>query len=503
MRLLFSILYSLRASLLLVSIFCFQYTPAQKTKEEQLIDKQIETANTLHFEGNVKKLFSVSKKIIQKSEDMGYEKGLAYGNFYIASAFLYTRQFKESIKYINKAQIYTDYLKSDPVQDSRNYVILGHNYFNLNLYSLSYKNYRKAIDIASSVKNKDEKLWRAESSYYAALNILYRETGKQDSVYYYLKKEKNILDKLHDKNIYTAKTYSNVRFGNYFLTEKKPDSALYYYEKALSLLEGRNINISEEVYRGIGNVYEYEKDYEKAIGYYTQAVEISKKNNSWGLNITYKRLEMLYEKTGHYQKAKEYKELYEKINDSLEFKEKLERDFIVNELLKFEKEQHENRRKDDLKKAISIMIAIMILLMILSYYYKKSRDKNKKITTENQEIISRKEVENQNLKLKINLAFDEVIQLAKDNSPEFWARFQEVYPEFRNKILKLNPDLKKTELILLAYTYLGFNNKDVSEYTFKAIPTIKNNKSNLRKRLDIPAKTDFTVWLRNYLDDKQ
>ncbi|MGC5745929.1 helix-turn-helix transcriptional regulator [Chryseobacterium sp. NFX27] len=102
---------------------------------------------------------------------------------------------------------------------------------------------------------------------------------------------------------------------------------------------------------------------------------------------------------------------------------------------------------------------------------------------------------------KTEEAFDEIIQLAKNNSPEFWAHFQEKYPEFRKKLIKINAHLKVSELIFCAYIYLGFNTKDIAKYTFKAVQTIKNNKYNLRKRLNIPPKDDTTLWLRKNLDE--
>ncbi|MBP2615212.1 helix-turn-helix transcriptional regulator [Chryseobacterium jejuense] len=97
--------------------------------------------------------------------------------------------------------------------------------------------------------------------------------------------------------------------------------------------------------------------------------------------------------------------------------------------------------------------------------------------------------------------FDEIIQLAKNNSPEFWAHFQEQYPDFRKKILVLNANLKVSELIFCAYIFLGFTTKDIAKYTFKAVQTIKNNKSNLRKRLNIPVQHDTTLWLRKKLEE--
>jgi len=105
------------------------------------------------------------------------------------------------------------------------------------------------------------------------------------------------------------------------------------------------------------------------------------------------------------------------------------------------------------------------------------------------------------LRQKTSEAFDEIMYLARHNSPEFWGYFQEKYPDFQKKLLEINSNLKVSELILCAYIYLGFNTKDIAEYTFKAVQTVKNNKYNLRKRLSVPAKDDMVVWFRNNLDN--
>lgn len=91
--------------------------------------------------------------------------------------------------------------------------------------------------------------------------------------------------------------------------------------------------------------------------------------------------------------------------------------------------------------------------------------------------------------------------MAKANNVEFFTRFQEAYPEFIYTIRKINPDLKVSELTLLAYFYLGFNNKDIAYYTYKSTFTIRNRKHNLRKKLNINSDEDFELYLKSILND--
>ena len=187
-------------------------------------------------------------------------------------------------------------------------------------------------------------------------------------------------------------------------------------------------------------------------------------------------------------------EQYSKINDSLSFEHKKIQDTPIKHILREKEEQDQKKEKNYLY----LLIILFAIILLAVYLILKRISKSNRI--EKLEIIFENEVKTQELKLKVNESFDEVIHLAKTNSPEFWARFQEVYPEFRGRLLAINPDLKHSELILTAYIYLGFNTKDIAEYTFKAIKTIKNNKYNLRKRLVIETKDDFVLWIRNQID---
>ena len=175
------------------------------------------------------------------------------------------------------------------------------------------------------------------------------------------------------------------------------------------------------------------------------------------------------------------------------------RDGVFNEyfLLNFFDDFHYFHSEKSYTTIIILISALSLLAVSVLYiFYRKTHKKKEEATINLQQEKENVEV----LSKKVNESFEEIIHLAKTNSPEFWGRFQEIYPEFRNKLLEINPDLKTTELTLCAYILLGFNTKDVAEYTFKAEKTIRNNKYNVRKRLDVPAKTDFTIWLRNQAD---
>ncbi|GAL81845.1 hypothetical protein JCM19274_2829 [Algibacter lectus] len=112
-------------------------------------------------------------------------------------------------------------------------------------------------------------------------------------------------------------------------------------------------------------------------------------------------------------------------------------------------------------------------------------------------VIKQKNLERDKLKQKLNVAFDEVISLAKENDASFLIRFQEVYPKVCEKLLEVNPKLVNTELSLCAMIWLNFSSKNIAQYTHVQPKTVQTKKYRLRKKLDLPEGTNLYVWIKN------
>ncbi|MCT3803594.1 hypothetical protein HZQ57_03710, partial [Elizabethkingia anophelis] len=120
-----------------------------------------------------------------------------------------------------------------------------------------------------------------------------------------------------------------------------------------------------------------------------------------------------------------------------------------------------------------------------------------KDSTHKRSIIAEKEniIETLRLQQEGN-QFSELIEMAKENSPQFWFRFHELYPEMYGKMIKINPNIKVPELTFCAYLYLGFSTKDIAEYTFVTVRAVETRKSRLREKYSIPSGIDFYNWIR-------
>lgn len=148
----------------------------------------------------------------------------------------------------------------------------------------------------------------------------------------------------------------------------------------------------------------------------------------------------------------------------------------------------------------------MIVLLVAYVQIQKVKKRKKisilekeKVILKKEEVILKKEEETKELKQKVNESFVELVQLAKENSPQFWIRFQEVYPTFLSKMLDINPKFTTAELILSAYIYIGASSKEIASYTYRSLKTIENTRYSLRKKLLIAPDENLSMWLRNYI----
>ncbi|CAD7805799.1 hypothetical protein CHRY9390_01420 [Chryseobacterium aquaeductus] len=472
----------------------------------QKINHLINQTNQLFLAGKTDAVLASSKTIIAQSEKLNSEKGLSYGYYYLATYYYDNAEFRESIKIAKKAQEYDSYLSQDKTHAARISALLGGNYLLLELYTLSSKNYRTTLKILDSKPKKNTTDSLTESAAYSNLSYLFYNINMRDSMYFYLKKEKVILKKIKFKDAYIEKGCSCLGFGNYHLSQNKIDSAQYYYNKSLAFFSTNKHPCKIESLIGLGNLYTQEKDYDKAHFFYDNALKSFNQNTFPDIQSElYKKISELYIAEGNALQAKKYNDLYVKIFSPLDARQKKERDFVLNEVMKEEKENHEAEVMRNRKVTILIISLLVLITLFIVYLLRKSKSKNQETLEITQQLRSEKlinEKTNDSLKLQLNEAFEEIRKLAKENNPEFFIRFQEIYPTFSIKMLELNPKFKVSELTFAAYIYLGFNTKEIAEHTFKAVKTIENNRYNLRKKLEISPEKDLQIWLRNYIDSE-
>ena len=458
------------------------FSSQSSKKESDSLNKVI---FQLRKDGQLDDALALCKKIIKDRSSALNDKELLSLYIQTGNILCNLSRVKESFDYLEIAMEGNQKLQDNEVE-ARIYGEYGRNYNILGFSQKAIEYFTKSIDLATNIE--DQKTKKPLLQYlYSARAVIYEDTNQVDELY----------SDLHHAYENNPDTYGASRLAKYFTVHRQDlDSAKYYLQKGEQSFSTGKFPIFQKsiLLRNYGRYYFAKKDHQKAISYYKESLAISEElKKPKDIKDTEKLLYEAYKAIDDDQKANESLEKYSKISDSLSFENKKIQETPIKHILR----EKEAEVKEKEKNYIYLVIIILLTVLVVGYYILKRISRSTQ--DEKQEIISENEAKTQELKLKVNQSFDEVVQLAKNNSPEFWGRFQEVYPDFRDRLLAINPDLKPSELILSAYIYLGFMTKDIADYTFKAVKTIKNNKYNLRKRLEIPTESDFTIWIRNYL----
>lgn len=506
-----------------IAILLSLYTQSLPAQTSQQIDSLIEKSKVLYraseqFEETV----NLSFEILKLSEDIDYEKGIVISSMLIAEILSKSGDWDKSISYTQRANQYPKYLSKDPVEKFYLLMLEAENYDGLELKTLSNDKYWQAKQEISKIKDKEKQL---KALYYFYISYL---QNNDSSVYYnhLLQAEKLINSKEYIENEKNLSFYNQdkallyINLGDYYWSKNQRDSAETFFEKALELLEksGTQSTYQSFAYECLGNMHKDLKNYSLSLDYLFKSLEISKafKMNEDILN-RYSAISDVYALMGIQEKKAEYKQLHQILADSLSKIKNKGRDSSVFQLVKA---KEADLYMTKIKHRITVSLIILVVAMISGWIYLLFRKykKNKELlleesrkrlsekvleteilykkVNESTRELEEKELETQILQQKINESFNELIELVKENHPNFYTRFQEVYPLFHQNLLDIYPDLRLSELTLCAYLYLGFTTKEISEFTFTSVRTVQTRKYNLRKKLAITSSQDIYIWMK-------
>lgn len=412
---------------------------------------------------------------------------------------------KESFYYLNRI-LKENFQGKDDVFKARVYQIFAYNYSEIGLDTQFLHHNRKAIHLLAGSNTYPEMFFLSQS--YGNLGYYYYSKKNSDSSFYYYKKQESVLTSFPEKQsqyavhnlaaLYNAKGYLFLEYT------KERDSALFYFKKGLELRTKYNFSSLDIEYLGFGDYYFSEKKYSEALVFYLKAQQNSRIYNreAGENNDVNKVLADTYDALNDSEKASLYLRKFTKYNDSIQQVRDTHLDTVVDLLVKRNSEESTSAiRNSSTIILLGVISAAVLIGGVFFYRIRKTKNKvalkNEKLLNERENMIIQKEEEANELKLRVNESFIDVIQLAKDNSTEFFTRFEEVYPEVIARLLQIDGKLRVTELTLCAYFYLGFTTKDVAFYTFKSINTVRNRRQSLRSKLNIEKDANLELWFKN------
>ena len=423
-----------------------------------------------------------------------YSKGIVMSKLYIAKVLLELGLNMEALEYLEGINE-EPFFKKEIIPQVECHRLKGRVYGNQKLYSLSIKEFNKQLLLSENIpdpKKRDlSKLWA-----YQNLEHVYFLQGENDSIEIYqnMQEEQLLHFEEHEASYNISTLYSNK--GKLYLNRGQFDAAVVELQKSIDMLEKYGIPYTYVNFQTMGDIEAARGNIDKAISYYSEALE-----NSVFLNATnvsrslYKVLaDYMFENDTLLDKAREYSREYTVLNDSLNNHNSMVVSAVLENIIK-DKDKISSQKARTFRYTLAGLILLSLLLG--GYLIMRIRVNKRKVIIKNRQLASRAEkIGMLEEELESNI-FQDIIELAKSNSPEFLPLFEKGYPKFVEAMRNLNPSVRSSELYFCALAYLNFSTKDIANFTFVTNRAVQVRKNRMRKKYDIPSEIDFNEWFRD------
>lgn len=451
-------------------------------KEKISLDQEVQG---LIRKGQFQEALLLNINIVNKAKAKNDNKTVALGYIKISSILCTLGKHLESLQYLDLANNLISEEKNTELK-IKILINYGRNYSALKIA-------KKSINVLS------RGIYLFENKKYAKRDLLSRLYINKASAFLNTEyKVDSTLAYIHKAISIKGTTFKYAVLTNYYLkTNINIDSATHYLKKSKVLMQGESISAYHKsiFLQAQANLYKANGNYKEAIKYYKSALKISNRMKKYiEIKLVYKLLSETYELLNEQNQAHEYLLKYTTFNDSVNAVYKKNIDLVIGGFLSNQEDNHKEKEKQfSYFLGFGVLLFVTITTFIIFYFRKKRFG----LIEEKERVIKQKNLERDKFKQKLNVAFDEVISLAKNNDVSFLIRFQEVYPDVCEKLLEVNPKLVNTELSLCAMIWLNFSSKDIAVYTNIQPKTVQTKKYRLRKKLNIPEAVNIYLWIKN------
>nr|WP_305049537.1 tetratricopeptide repeat protein [Elizabethkingia bruuniana] len=220
----------------------------------------------------------------------------------------------------------------------------------------------------------------------------------------------------------SAITYSKIADG--FIDKRiQLDSAAYYLNKADAAPDYNSMAVSGITLFSYGKLYQVKGDYHQALEYYLKSVSALQKTEFRTYTRTaFDSISNTYGYLNNAEKSNEYLKKYKAINDTIKNEEKAAVNIVVNKLLQQEMQEKQKQKKNLYFIFSGFVVLVLIIIYAILRFYR-----TKQLRKEN--LLEQQTMENMQLKRQLDGSVDQIIELAKTNSPFFLTRFRETYSD--------------------------------------------------------------------------
>ncbi|WP_075591078.1 helix-turn-helix domain-containing protein [Labilibacter marinus] len=294
--------------------------------------------------------------------------------------------------------------------------------------------------------------------------------------------------------------------GRYYQRKSQADSAIYFYHKAIDLIDFHKVHISNKVdiLNGLSDIYAKEGNAQLAYDYIVQAKALS---------------DSVFSST-----SAQNKKLFE-IKDQYEMQLRNHEEEIKSQKLAMLQKEKQFWL---VKLLVACFLLLIIVVLIWLYfkrkaqayyleqkYLKQQQDaileiKNKELLSSALQLIER-DTQQQEIKKKL-----ESLEVKKENVPiikqiikslnfdkskkwkEFETHFTAVNNVFYTSLQAEFPKLTATDLKICAFINLGFSSKDMAQIMGIGVEGINTTRSRLRKKMNLNREVVLADFLQSF-----
>lgn len=261
-----------------------------------------------------------------------------------------------------------------------------------------------------------------------------------------------------------------------------PDSAKFYalLSRSKDHLYNRS-DVKSMSLSILGDLALKDQEYRKALSYFKETERLEGYQNYLNVELLYNNIILSYQKLQIEDSALLYKVKRDSLKLSISEKQNNSLRNIINE-------------KDD--NPIPVYLYVLILLLIGIAIFSIF------IIRKNQILVQQERISQQYLKdvpeVPTGNDYSKLVELLKKNDPAFLLYFDELFPDFSAKLLKINPSLNPSEIEFCALLKLKISTHDIARYKYITLKSVQNRKYVIRKRLNIPKGVDIYNWFNSF-----
>ena len=346
--------------------------------------------------------------------------------------------------------------------------------------------FEKSMALLDKSNQPEDKVNHSKAINYIKIANLYETQGDFGKAKQMLIKVDEHIGKIKDNDKIRKIRFVNfTNLGAVNLELNLNDSAEYFIQKSMLLIDGRNDEESLNQFRNLlilGKVYNAKNDGLKALHFLKKAEQIEPK-----LATNLQEKTMLYEELADSYKALDSSQ---QVNNYLHKSKDAEIAYERRKISSLKKIINDDMLKER-NYSLFIVIGFSVLLLVSLFYIYRLHRKNKLLLQ--QETLSEKYLQD-NKQTIDQETLSKLIDLLKKNDAAFMTVFHGVFPDFVNKIQSIQPNVVQTEVEFCAYMKLNLTTKEISKIMSIEPKSVQAKKYRIRKKLNIPNEVDIYMW---------